>query len=81
MSLRALETVVGMSNAKISLWENGHRLPSLDDLGQVLDALDVSGDDRERLLAMRREAEGPGEFSSELTHSLCVKIKRGKIRA
>lgn len=62
LSLRALEQLVGMSNAKISLWENGHRLPSLDDLGDVLDALRVTGDERERLLAMRREAEGPGEL-------------------
>jgi transcriptional regulator with XRE-family HTH domain len=60
LTLRALEKRVGMSNAKISLWENGHRLPSLDDLTTVLDALDVQGDDRERVLAMRREAEGPG---------------------
>lgn len=62
MTLRALEQRVGMSNAKISFWENGHRLPSLDDLVVVLDALSVTGDDRERLLAMRREAEGPGEL-------------------
>lgn len=59
-TLRGLEQLVGMSNAKISLWENGHRLPSLDDLGTVLDALGVVGDERERILAMRREAEGPG---------------------
>lgn len=60
LTLRELEKLVGMSNAKISLWENGHRLPSLDDLGTVLDALKVVGDERERILAMRREAEGPG---------------------
>lgn len=60
LTLRELEKLVGMSNAKISLWENGHRLPSLDDLGTVLDALEVVGDERERILAMRREAEGPG---------------------
>jgi transcriptional regulator with XRE-family HTH domain len=60
LTLRAVEKLVGMSNAKISLWENGHRLPSLHDLGVVLDALKVTGDDRERIIAMRREAEGPG---------------------
>lgn len=60
LTLRELEKRVGMSNAKISLWENGHRLPSLDDLGTVLDALEVVGDERERILSMRREAEGPG---------------------
>jgi len=62
MTLRALEQRVGMSNAKISLWENGRRLPSIEDLTTVLDAFGVTGDDRERLLALRREAEGPGEL-------------------
>lgn len=64
LSLRALGDRVGMSNAKISLWENGHRLPSLEDLGKVLDEFGVVGDERERLLAMRREAEGPGVLLS-----------------
>jgi transcriptional regulator with XRE-family HTH domain len=60
LTLRAVEKLVGMSNAKISLWENGHRLPSLDDLGRLLDTLQIVGDERERVLSMRREAEGPG---------------------
>lgn len=60
LTLRGLEALVGMSNAKISLWENGRRLPSIADLSTVLDALNVVGDERERILAMRREAEGPG---------------------
>lgn len=60
LTLRQLEQRVGMSNAKISLWENGRRLPALDDLTVVLDELQVVGDDRERILAMRREIEGPG---------------------
>lgn len=60
LSLRQLEKKAGISNPKISMWENGHRLPSLEDLETALDALDVSSDDRERLLSLRREAEGPG---------------------
>lgn len=62
LTLRALEQRVGMSNAKISFWENGRRLPSLEDLTVVLDALGANDDVRERLLAIRREAEGPGEL-------------------
>lgn len=60
LTLRALEQRTGISNAKISMWENGHRLPSLEDLDEVLNALGVTGDERERLVGMRREAEGPG---------------------
>lgn len=64
LTLRALEAQVGFSNATISLWENGHRLPSIDNLGKILDVLGVSGDERERLLGMRREADGPGQLVS-----------------
>jgi transcriptional regulator with XRE-family HTH domain len=60
LTLRQLEQIVGMSNAKISFWETGRRLPTLEDLTTVLEALQVSGDDRERILTIRREAEGPG---------------------
>jgi len=60
LTLRQLEKRVDMSNAKISLWENGRRLPALEDLVVVLDELQVVGDDRERILTMRREIEGPG---------------------
>lgn len=65
LSLRALESLVGMSNAKLSLWENGHRLPSLGDLEKVLDKLDVDGDVRERLLGLRQSAsDTPGRIAS-----------------
>jgi transcriptional regulator with XRE-family HTH domain len=65
LSLRALQDRVGISNAKISLWENGHRLPNEPDLECVLDELDVHGDDRERLLGLRQAAsDAPGVITS-----------------
>jgi transcriptional regulator with XRE-family HTH domain len=65
LSLRELQDRVGFSNSKISLWENGHRLPSLTDLERVLDELQVSGDDRERLLGLRQAAsDTPGVIAS-----------------
>lgn len=61
LSLRALEDLVGFSNAKISLWENGHRLPNFNDLEKLFDALQVDLDARERILGLRREADdAPG---------------------
>jgi transcriptional regulator with XRE-family HTH domain len=65
LSLRALEKRVRISNAKISLWENGHRLPNERDLERVLDELEVAGDDRERLLGLRQAAsDAPGVITS-----------------
>lgn len=61
LTLRQLEARVPFGNAKISLIENGHRLPSMDDLAALLDALDIHGEERERILGLRRDAdEAPG---------------------
>lgn len=60
LSLRQLATVTGFSDTKISFWETGDRLPSIDDLNAALDALGTSDQDRERLTHQRREADGPG---------------------
>lgn len=65
LTLRDLEQRVGFSNAKISLWENGHRLPSFEDLEKVLKAIGVSVDERERFLGLRRDADdAPGLIAS-----------------
>jgi transcriptional regulator with XRE-family HTH domain len=55
---------LSVSNANISHWETGNRLVPLDRLTAYLDALTVAGDDRERLLGLRRRAEGPGELTA-----------------
>lgn len=63
MTLRAVESRTGISNAKISLWETGQRLAAHDDLLLVLDAIGAVGDDRERLLGKWRAAtEGLGQL-------------------
>lgn len=62
LTLRDLEKVTGHGNAKISMWENGRRLVPAEELAQLLEALSASDADRERILGMRREAEGPGRL-------------------
>lgn len=65
LSLRKLATRVGFSDTKISFAEKGHRLPSVADLEVILDALDASDDDRERLVSLRRSADAtPGLITS-----------------
>lgn len=65
LSLRDLEKRVGFSNAKISLWENGHRLPSVRDLEALLDELGVPADTRKHLIGVRVSADdAPGLIAS-----------------
>jgi len=55
---------IGASAANISNWERGERLPSEQRITQLLDALDAGDDERERLLGLRRQANGPGQLVS-----------------
>lgn len=65
-TLREVETHSGVHNAIVSMWENARRLPRLDDLENFLAAVDADDDTRERILGLRRTAEGerePGQIS------------------
>lgn len=63
LSTRELGARIDASPANISHWENAGRLPSEERLGKIFDALQVEGDERERLLGLRREAAGPGQLN------------------
>src|SRR4029079_258811 len=62
LTLRDLESRSGHHNAKISMWESGRRLIPLEELDQMLGALEVDGTDREHVLPLRREGEGSGRL-------------------
>ena len=64
LTTRALAEMIGSSAANISNWERADRLINEERLVQLLDALDASDDERERLLGLRRQAEGPGQLVS-----------------
>lgn len=61
---RALGEEIGASASNISNWERAERLLSEERLVQLLDALPASDDERERLLGLRRQADGPGQLVS-----------------
>jgi transcriptional regulator with XRE-family HTH domain len=60
LTTRTMAEQIRVSNANISHWETGNRLVPMDRLVTLLDALDVTGDDREELLVMRRRADTAG---------------------
>lgn len=62
LNVRELGAKAGVSAANVSHWETGNRLVPLERLADLLSALNVNDNDRERLLGLRRQAEGPGEL-------------------
>ncbi|MGW1679831.1 helix-turn-helix domain-containing protein [Saccharopolyspora sp. NPDC002376] len=59
MSTQALGTKLGRSHTHISRWENGKLTPSEADTGAVLGILGVTGEERERLLQLAKDAGDP----------------------
>jgi transcriptional regulator with XRE-family HTH domain len=64
LNVRDMGAKAGVSAANISHWETGNRLIPLERLTDLLDALDVDNDEREQLVGLRRQAEGPGELAA-----------------
>ncbi|HEX5404784.1 MAG TPA: helix-turn-helix transcriptional regulator [Pseudonocardiaceae bacterium] len=61
-TMRTLAEEINASAANVSNWERAERLISEQRLIQLLDALNASDDERERLLGLRRQAVGPGQL-------------------
>lgn len=76
LTTRALGDLAKTNAANISNWENANRLPSEERLTQVLDALDASDDERERLSGLRRQAEGPPGQLTAGAPSIGVQLAR-----
>jgi transcriptional regulator with XRE-family HTH domain len=68
LNTRDMAERAGVSNANISFWETGKRLVPLERLAVLLDALSVTDDERERIIGLRRKADGPGELTTGSTH-------------
>jgi transcriptional regulator with XRE-family HTH domain len=67
LNTRVMAERAGVSNANISFWETGKRLVPLERLTALLDALSVTDDERERIIGLRRKADGPGELTTAST--------------
>ncbi|HEX6361027.1 helix-turn-helix transcriptional regulator [Actinophytocola sp.] len=67
LNTRTMAERAGVSNANISFWETGKRLVPLERLTAILDALSVTNDERERIIGLRRKADGPGELTTGST--------------
>jgi transcriptional regulator with XRE-family HTH domain len=59
VSVRELARRLGIGHAKVSFWENGKKIPKTEDVARYLTAIEVTGDELERLLEMARLAEQP----------------------
>lgn len=63
MSTRQLGIALNLSSANVSLWERGERLPSEERVVQVLDALNIVGDERAAVLGLRQRVASAGQLS------------------
>lgn len=59
MTVRELGTQLGRHHTVISRWENGKTAPGVEDTAAVLGILGVTGDERDRLLQLARDALDP----------------------
>lgn len=73
-SLREFAKQVGLSYVALSRWETGKRVPNTEDVATLLAALRVIGDERDRLLAMTRQAQDPNWVAPGVDRQLTALI-------
>jgi transcriptional regulator with XRE-family HTH domain len=73
-SLREFAKQVGVSYVALSRWETGKRVPTSEDVATLLGALRVIGEERERLLAMTRQAQDPNWVAPGVDRQLTALI-------
>ncbi|MET0235987.1 MAG: helix-turn-helix transcriptional regulator [Kibdelosporangium sp.] len=64
LNTRKMAAKAGVSAANISHWETGNRLIPLERLTTLLDEMQVNSEERDRLVGLRKQAEGPGELAA-----------------
>lgn len=66
MSVRGLAAALGVSHATVSKWENARMVPDAEGVVAYLQAVGVTGDARERILALVRGGNDPSWLASGL---------------
>ncbi|MEV5543230.1 helix-turn-helix transcriptional regulator [Saccharopolyspora shandongensis] len=56
LTIRQLAAKIESNNAKLSRFETGQRVPAPEDVASILQALNVTGSERDRILAIARDA-------------------------
>lgn len=57
ISVREVARRLGISHSVVSYWETSKRVPRIEDVGSYLTAIGVTGDEREAILALGRDAD------------------------
>ena len=64
LSVRELARVLGVSHATVSQWETAKRVPDVESVASYLQAVGVTGDEREQILELARGADNPSWLAS-----------------
>lgn len=59
LSTRQVGKLIGRNNVTITRWETGHYPPSVEDTATLLGALGITGEKRDHILEMARDAADP----------------------
>ena len=63
LASRTLAYELGYSHAVVSNWETGRRIPTFDQVIALVDAMSITGEERQSILAYAREATGPNPLA------------------
>jgi transcriptional regulator with XRE-family HTH domain len=59
MTLKQVADAMNRNESHPSRWENGKLVPSAEDIGALLHILNITGEERERIIQLSREMDNP----------------------
>jgi transcriptional regulator with XRE-family HTH domain len=59
LTLKQVAEATRRAESHASRWENGHLVPTSEDLGAMLHIFDIIGEERDRVIQLKREIENP----------------------
>lgn len=65
---------MGVAHSTVSQWINGKRVPDVEDVAALLDALEVAGDTRDKVLALARAAAESSYLATGVSEQLAAML-------
>jgi transcriptional regulator with XRE-family HTH domain len=79
LTLKQVADALGRHESHASRWETGKLVPSAEDLGALLQILDIRGDERERIIQLAREIDSPDWVAPGISKQLAALIETERV--